>query len=179
MRHDRARCLNQPSRVRVRAAALSTPSNLVAHQDRSRRLLAGLVSAWWFLWLPNWRPPLREGERYGIDVSAHQGTIDWERVARDGIMFAYVKPEGCTYSDRGSDHGFPSGSVRLVRNPGAVPMMADGSLLRSGGETWGRCRPNNVHETGVWLNKPGFPIVPANAQQVKRTRTKTCSRAES
>jgi hypothetical protein len=50
---------------------------------------------------------------------------------------------------RGPDQGFPSGSVRLVPNPGTVPMMADGSLLRSGGETWGPVSPDNVHETGV------------------------------
>jgi len=64
-------------------------------------LLAGLVWAWWFLWVPNWRPSLRDGERYGIDVSAHQGTIDWERVARDDITFAYIKAtEGRDFTDR-------------------------------------------------------------------------------
>jgi hypothetical protein len=76
--------------------------------------------------------------------------------------------------------GFPSGSVRLVRNPGTVPMMADGSLLRSGGETWGPVSPDNVQETGVW---PGgqseFPIVVAEAKQVERTGRNTCLRAES
>ncbi|HYN37450.1 MAG TPA: GH25 family lysozyme [Actinomycetota bacterium] len=41
--------------------------------------------------MPNWRPPLRDGERYGVDVSAHQGSIDWRRVADDGIEFAYIK----------------------------------------------------------------------------------------
>lgn len=63
-------------------------------------LLAGAVTAWWFLWVPNWRPPLREGERYGIDVSAHQDVIDWARVARDGITFAYIKAtEGGDFTD--------------------------------------------------------------------------------
>jgi hypothetical protein len=61
-----------------------------------------------------------------------------------------VTPEGCTYSDRGPEQGFPSGPVRLVRNPEIVPMMADGSHLRSGGETWGPVSPDNDHETGVW-----------------------------
>jgi hypothetical protein len=36
------------------------------------------------------------------------------------------------YSDRGPDQGFPSYPVWLVLNPETVPMMADGSLLRSG-----------------------------------------------
>jgi len=57
-----------------------------------------------------------------------------------------VVPEGCTYSDRGPDQGFPSGPVRLYRNPETDPMMADGSLLRSGGETWGPVSPENVEK---------------------------------
>jgi lysozyme len=70
-------------------------------------VLAGLVSAWWFLWVPNWRPPLRDGERYGIDVSAHQGTIHWERVARDGITFTYVKAtEGRDFTDERFDENW-------------------------------------------------------------------------
>jgi hypothetical protein len=32
---------------------------------------------------------------------------------------------------------------------GDCPMMADGSLLRSGGETWGPVWPDNVQKTGV------------------------------
>jgi len=46
-------------------------------------------------------------------------------------------------------------------------MMADGSLLRSEGETWGPVSPDNVHETGVspdgWSRSP---VVAAEAQQV-------------
>jgi hypothetical protein len=65
--------------------------------------LAVVVSAaglWWFLWVPNRRPALRVGESYGIDVSAHQGSIDWRAVADDGIGFAYVKAtEGGDHTD--------------------------------------------------------------------------------
>ncbi|MDT0202970.1 GH25 family lysozyme [Nocardioides sp. AE5] len=39
-------------------------------------------------------------ERHGIDVSHHQGVIDWERVAADGIEFAYLKAtEGRGFTD--------------------------------------------------------------------------------
>ncbi len=63
--------------------------------------LAGLGSAFWFLFVPNWRPALTDGESYGVDVSAHQGEIDWERVADDGIEFAYVKAtEGQDWVDK-------------------------------------------------------------------------------
>ncbi|MDP8956334.1 MAG: lysozyme M1 (1,4-beta-N-acetylmuramidase) [Actinomycetota bacterium] len=55
----------------------------------------------WFVWLPHYRPALKPGERYGIDVSHHQGLIDWRRVAADDIMFAYIKAsEGTDHRDR-------------------------------------------------------------------------------
>jgi hypothetical protein len=41
--------------------------------------------------------------------------------------------------------GFPLALFGLVRNPETVPMMADGSQLRSRGETWGPVSPDNVH----------------------------------
>lgn len=82
-----------------------------APRARRRRVVAwvlGLVllaatvgGVFWFWWLPNWRPPLADGERYGIDVSAHQGEVDWRRVARDDIAFAYMKAtEGRDFTDR-------------------------------------------------------------------------------
>jgi lysozyme len=61
-------------------------------------IAAGVIG--WFAWLPSHRPQLRPGERYGIDVSHHQGSIDWQRVANDGISFAYIKAsEGATFTD--------------------------------------------------------------------------------
>lgn len=63
-------------------------------------LIAGIAAFLWFVWLPEYRPALRPGERYGIDVSNHQGEIDWERVADDDIEFAYIKAtEGGDFTD--------------------------------------------------------------------------------
>ena len=63
--------------------------------------IVAVAAAWWFLWVPNWRPSLHAGERYGIDVSAHQDRIDWRRVGGDDITFAYVKAsEGGDFVDR-------------------------------------------------------------------------------
>lgn len=82
---------------------------------RRRRLTAGVaivsVSAivaalGWFQWLPHWRPSLERatGERYGIDVAAYQGNIDWVTVAADDISFAYIKAtEGGDFTDRDFD----------------------------------------------------------------------------
>ena len=54
--------------------------------------LLGIVGAIvWFVGVPRYRPGLRPGEVYGIDVSRHQGAIDWETVARQHIAAAYVK----------------------------------------------------------------------------------------
>lgn len=62
--------------------------------------LVGVAAFVWFVWLPQYRPSLREGERYGIDVSHHQGEIDWQRVADDDISFAYIKAtEGGDWTD--------------------------------------------------------------------------------
>lgn len=57
-----------------------------------------VVALAWFVWMPGYRPALREGERYGVDVSVHQGSIDWKRVAADDVSFAYVK------ATEGGDH---------------------------------------------------------------------------
>lgn len=63
-------------------------------------LVAG-IAAGRYLWFPHYRPELRAGERYGVDVSHHQGGIDWARVAGDDIAFAYVKAtEGADHVDR-------------------------------------------------------------------------------
>jgi lysozyme len=61
-------------------------------------VLAVVGATGWYLWLPQQRPSLAEGERYGIDVSHHQGDIDWSAVAGDGIAFAYLK------ATEGGDH---------------------------------------------------------------------------
>jgi lysozyme len=57
------------------------------------------VSAWgWFVWFPGYRPSLHPGEQYGIDVSSHQGAIDWKKVAGDHMSFVYIK------ATEGGDH---------------------------------------------------------------------------
>ncbi len=63
--------------------------------------IAGATALVWFVWVPEYRPELRPGERYGIDVSNHQGEIEWRRVAGDDIDFAYIKAtEGANFTDK-------------------------------------------------------------------------------
>src|SRR5690349_7236247 len=67
--------------------------------------LAGVLAI--ELWLPGRRPALQAGETYGVDVSAHQGTIDWPTVAADGVSAAYLKAtEGATFRDPAFAHNW-------------------------------------------------------------------------
>src|SRR5690349_93936 len=65
-------------------------------------MVAALVAAiGWFEAIPRYRPHLHPGESYGIDVSNHQGTVDWEDVASDGVSSAYLKAtEGDDFVDK-------------------------------------------------------------------------------
>jgi len=62
-------------------------------------LLVGVAGSAYAFW-PHYRPTLAAGETYGIDVSSHQGVIDWDAVAADGIEAAYIKAsEGGAFRD--------------------------------------------------------------------------------
>ena len=101
------------------------------------------VGCWgWFWWLPGYRPGLEAGERYGVDVSNHQGDVDWERVADDGIEFAYIKAtEGRDFLDarfatnwseagrRGIDRGAP---LYVTGWPGRCQPVSPDYTLRAG-----------------------------------------------
>jgi lysozyme len=52
--------------------------------------LAAIAGGWWTPW----------GSRYlqGVDVSHHQGAIDWRTLASDNVAFAYIK------ATEGADH---------------------------------------------------------------------------
>lgn len=61
---------------------------------------AAVVLTGWYVWLPGYRPALGPGEIYGIDVSDHQGHINWKAVARSDVSFVFIKAtEGSTYVD--------------------------------------------------------------------------------
>lgn len=58
-------------------------------------LVAGFI--WFFM---TWEPDRTQFAIRGIDVSHHQGDIDWEAVARDDVAFAYIKAsEGGDFKD--------------------------------------------------------------------------------
>jgi len=63
-------------------------------------LLALLLFGTWRYAL-DWHPPERDYPAQGIDVSHHQGRIDWLAVKGEGVDFAYIKAtEGGDHRDR-------------------------------------------------------------------------------
>jgi lysozyme len=63
-------------------------------------LLALLGIAGWFYAI-HWHPADTTYPRQGIDVSHHQGAIDWARLPSQGVDFAYIKAsEGADHRDR-------------------------------------------------------------------------------
>ncbi|WP_200949783.1 MULTISPECIES: GH25 family lysozyme [unclassified Lysobacter] len=65
---------------------------------------AVLVVALAWLWFLHWQPDRTRYPLRGIDVSHHQGAIDWRAVAADDVAFAYLKAsEGGDHRDRRFD----------------------------------------------------------------------------
>ncbi|QAY79637.1 lysozyme [Sphingosinicella sp. BN140058] len=53
-----------------------------------------------FLYASSWHPSNRAFPIQGVDVSHHQGRIDWKRIKRQGVDFAYLKAtEGADHRD--------------------------------------------------------------------------------
>lgn len=63
-------------------------------------LLASSAAAAWFV-AGRWTPARSEYPVQGIDVSHHQGAIDWSVLPAQGVNFAYIKAtEGGDHRDR-------------------------------------------------------------------------------
>jgi len=71
----------------------------------------------WYEILPRYRPELQPGERYGIDVSSHQGKINWDDVATDEVSLVYMKAtEGDDFVDkRFAENWTGAGSAGIAR----------------------------------------------------------------
>lgn len=71
------------------------------------------------LWLIaiNWRPSTGTYPHQGIDVSRHQGLIDWQAVGQAGVGFAYIKAsEGGTEKDwRFDENWLGAGKAGIAR----------------------------------------------------------------
>jgi lysozyme len=64
------------------------------------------------LFFMNWEPDRGEHPLRGIDVSHHQGPIEWHRVAQDDVVFAYLKAsEGGDFQDSAFDTNWREASA--------------------------------------------------------------------
>lgn len=62
---------------------------------------SALIAALSWLWFRTWEPDRTRYPLRGIDVSHHQGAIDWNAVAADDVAFVYLKAsEGGDHHDR-------------------------------------------------------------------------------
>lgn len=79
-------------------------------------LVLGCTGVGLAVWIRN-PARLRSGESRGVDVSAHQGAIDWPTVAAAGIEFAYIKASegGDWVDDRFQANWKGAGAVGIRR----------------------------------------------------------------
>lgn len=86
----------------------------------------------------------KAGEVLGMDVSSHQGNVDWPRAWADGARFAYVKAtEGTTYrSPNFGQHYNGSHGAGMIRGayhfalPDASPAVAQADFFIDNGGGW-------------------------------------------
>jgi lysozyme len=79
-------------------------------------LIVGLALCFFGIWIPN-APSTTQYPIRGIDVSHHQGPIDWAAVKASGIQFAYIKAtEGANFTDATfADHWKNSNGAAIAR----------------------------------------------------------------
>lgn len=76
-----------------------------------------VIAALTFVFVRSWTPSRTNYPVQGIDVSHHQGAIDWNRVRADGVEFAYIKAsEGADLRDaRFTENWRASGQAGVKR----------------------------------------------------------------
>ena len=144
-------------------------------------LFAILFFASGLLWYRSFADPLRRPVQ-GVDVSHHQGNIDWTLLETEGIDFAYIKAtEGGDWVDpnfprnwRGAERvGIARGAYHYFSTcrPGALQaenfletagMSADALPAALDLEYGGFCgappdRETLLREAGVWINRVRAP----------------------
>ena len=93
-------------------------------------ILAAVAAILW-RYAQGWHPSERRYPVQGIDVSHHQGPIDWRRLPGQGVDFAYIKAtEGGDFRDRRFDENWAAARAAGVAR-GAYHFF---TLCRSGAE---------------------------------------------
>jgi lysozyme len=78
-------------------------------------VLLGLAAAV-YIYYAGYRPDAASYPVQGIDVSHHQGDIDWSKVARNGVHFVYIKAtEGADFRDKKFQDNWRAASAAGVK----------------------------------------------------------------
>ena len=115
----------------------------------ARRLLTGLLLlalAALGLWTyaGRWHPSERHFPRQGIDVSHHQGTIEWPMLPSQGVDFAYIK------ATEGGDHR----DSRFAANWAGA---RDAGIARGAYHFFTLCRPGRDQAANFIATVPNDP----------------------
>lgn len=104
---------------------MSVARNLLVAAALLAALVAGVAMAggWWTPWARDYVQ--------GVDVSHHQGDVNWRALALDGIAFAYIK------ATEGSEHVDP----RFAEN---WQEAADAGIVRGAYHYFTLCRPASM-----------------------------------
>lgn len=94
-------------------------------------LLAAAIITGTIAFYPRFEPAAMIYDIHGIDVSHHQGQIDWPAVARDGVSFAFIK------ATEGGDHVDSRFEENWVSS-------AKAGILRGAYHFFTQCRPGTV-----------------------------------
>lgn len=96
----------------------------------------------------------------GIDISSHQGNIDWAKVGNDPyIRFVYIKAtEGATYQSRhyrynvagARRQGFLVGSYHYVTSTSPIDLQARNFFMQATRESQDLIPMLDVEERGAW-----------------------------
>ncbi|MBR6284098.1 MAG: glycoside hydrolase family 25 protein [Muribaculaceae bacterium] len=114
----------------------------------------------------------------GIDISSHQGDIDWTKVASDKyIRFVYIKAtEGATYRsshyrrnvEGAHRHGLLVGSYHYVTSTSAIDAQARNFIMQAPRHTQDLIPMLDVEERGSWSRSQLIDSVARFAQLLEK-----------
>ena len=108
------------------------------------------------------RPRLADTRLFGIDVSHHQGVIDWNRVALSGVKYTFLKAsEGSSFKDRrfnanragSTSAAIPCGGYHFMRPNAPVDRQIQNFVSALGSMREGELPPVlDIEVPEIWRN---------------------------
>lgn len=116
--------------------------------------VGAVISSLWVWAVPHYRAGLDDKEIYGLDVSHHQGVVDWDLVADDEIDFVYLKAtEGSDFVDSRFEQNL-AGTQAAGLRVGAYHFFT----LCSSGTTQAEHFLDTVNKAAAQSRQPELPL---------------------